>query len=80
VAVKRSLGKLKAPPDFAATLLAGGAHALAVTVEHVAAVERLPWHHRDPFDRILVAQTEIEQATLVSRDEVLGAYSVPVIW
>jgi PIN domain nuclease of toxin-antitoxin system len=80
VAVKRSLGKLNAPPDFAATLLSGGAHALAVTVEHAAAVERLPWHHRDPFDRILVAQAEIERATLVSRDEALGAYGVPVIW
>jgi PIN domain nuclease of toxin-antitoxin system len=80
VAVKRSLGKLAAPPDFAAALLAGGAHALAVTIDHAAAVERLPWHHRDPFDRILVAQAEIEQATLVSRDETLAAYGVPVIW
>jgi PIN domain nuclease of toxin-antitoxin system len=80
VAVKRSLGKLNAPPDFAAALLTGGAHALAITIEHAAAVERLPWHHRDPFDRILVAQAELEQATLVSRDEVLAAYGVPVIW
>ncbi len=80
VAVKRLLGTLKAPPDFAATMLAGGAQALAITVEHAAAVERLPWHHRDPFDRMLVAQAEIEDATLVSRDEALGAYGVPVVW
>jgi PIN domain nuclease of toxin-antitoxin system len=80
VAVKRSLGKVQAPPDFAATMLSGGAHGVPVTVEHAAAVERLPWHHRDPFDRILVAQAEIEQATLVSRDEALAAYGVPVIW
>jgi PIN domain nuclease of toxin-antitoxin system len=80
IAVKRSLGKLEAPPDFAATMLAGGAHALAVTVEHAAAVESLPWHHRDPFDRILVAQAEIEHATLVTRDEALTAYGVPVVW
>ena len=80
VAVKRSLGKLAAPPDFASALLAGGARALAVTIDHAAAVERLPWHHRDPFDRILVAQAEIEQATVVSRDERLASYGVPVVW
>ena len=61
-------------------MLAGGAQALPVTVDHAAAVERLPWHHRDPFDRILVAQAGIEGATLVSRDEALAAYGVPVIW
>lgn len=80
VAVKRSLGTLQAPPGFAATVLAGGAHALAVTVEHAEAVERLPWHHRDPFDRILVAQAGVESATLVSRNDALAAYGVPVIW
>ena len=80
VAVKRSLGKLAAPDDFAGTILSGGAHAVAVTTEHVAAVEHLPWHHRDPFDRILVAQAQIERATLVSGDEVLAAYGVPVVW
>ena len=80
VAVKRSLGQLNAPEDFAGTILSGGAHAVAVTTEHAAAVEHLPWHHRDPFDRILVAQAQIERATLVSGDEVLSAYGVPVVW
>jgi PIN domain nuclease of toxin-antitoxin system len=80
VAVKRSLGKLNAPEDFAGALLSGGAHAVPVTVDHAAAVEQLPWHHRDPFDRILVAQAQIERATLVSGDEALAAYGVPVVW
>jgi PIN domain nuclease of toxin-antitoxin system len=80
VAIKRSLGKLNAPADFAATMLSGGAQALAVTVDHVAAVEHLPWHHRDPFDRMLVAQTQVERATLVSGDATLAAYGVPVVW
>jgi PIN domain nuclease of toxin-antitoxin system len=80
VAVKRSLGKLAAPPDFAAAVLSGGAQALAVTLDHAAALEHLPWHHRDPFDRILVVQAQIERASLVSRDEALGAYGVPVVW
>ena len=60
VAVKRSLGKLDAPDKYLSLLLGGGAQALAVTIEHAVAVESLPWHHRDPFDRMLVAQAAVE--------------------
>jgi PIN domain nuclease of toxin-antitoxin system len=80
VAVKRSLGKLEAPEEFAPTLLGAGAHPLPITIDHAAAVEELPWHHRDPFDRMLVAQASIEGAALVSRDEAFGAYGVMVVW
>jgi PIN domain nuclease of toxin-antitoxin system len=80
IAVKRSLGKLKAPGDFAATMLSGGAHAVAITIAHAEAVEQLPWHHRDPFDRMLVAQAQVERAAIVSGDEELAAYEVPVVW
>ena len=80
VAIKRSLGKLDAPADFAGTLLDAGAHALAVTVDHAAAAEDLPWHHRDPFDRLLVAQATVERAAVVSGDEALRGYGVPVLW
>jgi PIN domain nuclease of toxin-antitoxin system len=40
----------------------------------------LPWHHRDPFDRLLVAQASIEGAAIVSGDETLASYGVPVLW
>ena len=80
VAIKRSLGKLEAPEDLAQTLVGGGAHPLPVGLDHAAAVERLPWHHRDPFDRLLVAQAIVERAPLVSADEALQAYGVRVIW
>jgi PIN domain nuclease of toxin-antitoxin system len=80
VAVKRSLGKLRAPEGFAEAMLSGGAQPLAVTIDHAAAVEHLPWHHRDPFDRVLVAQAQVERATLVSGDQELAAYGVPIIW
>jgi PIN domain nuclease of toxin-antitoxin system len=80
VAIKRSLGKLDTPDDFAPTLLRAGAQALAVTLEHAAVVERLPWHHRDPFDRLLVAQAEIERAALVSNDAALRPYGIALIW
>jgi PIN domain nuclease of toxin-antitoxin system len=80
IAIKRSLGKLRAPPDLVSTLVGAGARPLAVTFEHAAAVERLPWHHRDPFDRVLVAQAGIEGAAIVSGDAALRAYGVPIVW
>jgi PIN domain nuclease of toxin-antitoxin system len=80
VAIKRSLGKLDAPSDLGATLVGAGAVALPVTLEHAAAVGELPWHHRDPFDRLLVAQAKIERAAVVSRDPVFERYEAPVVW
>ncbi len=80
VAIKRSLGKLKAPGDLTQTLLDAGAQPLPVTLEHAAAVEALPWHHRDPFDRLLVSQALTEGAVLVSQDERLQPYGVSLIW
>jgi PIN domain nuclease of toxin-antitoxin system len=80
VAIKRSLGKLEAPDDFDSTLLHAGAQGLPVSLDHAAAVERLPWHHRDPFDRLLVAQASIEGAAIVTRDESLRPYGVTLIW
>ena len=80
VAIKRSLDKLDAPEDLVLTLLGAGAQPLPVTLDHAAAVERLPWHHRDPFDRMLVAQASIEAAAIVSADEALRAYGVTLVW
>jgi PIN domain nuclease of toxin-antitoxin system len=80
VAIKRCLGKLKAPPDLGPTLRAAGAQALPITLEHAAAVEHLPWHHRDPFDRMLVAQATVEKAAIVSGDAALRPYGVELIW
>lgn len=80
VAIKRSLGKLDAPRDLAATLLAAGVQALPVDVDHAEAVSELAWHHRDPFDRLLIAQARIEQAVLVSNDEAFRPYDVALVW
>ena len=80
IAIKRSLGKLEAPEDLAATLLAGGAEPLPIGLEHAAAVETLPWHHRDPFDRLLIAQAMVERAALVSHDAVFSTYDLRVVW
>lgn len=81
IAIKRGLGKLKVRPALIADLLsAGGASELAVRVAHATEVERLPLHHRDPFDRLLVAQARVEGAVLVSSDPALRQYDVPVSW
>jgi PIN domain nuclease of toxin-antitoxin system len=80
VAINRSLGKLKAPEGLAPTLVDAGAQPLSVTVAHAAAVEALPWVHRDPFDRLLVAQALTEDAAIVSRDAPLSQYGVTIVW
>lgn len=80
VAIKRSVGKLEAPGDLVPTLLGAGVQALAITLDHAAAAEQLPLHHRDPFDRVLVAQASLEGAVIVSRDEALRPYGVMLVW
>lgn len=80
VAIKQSLGKLDAPDGFAKLLMDGGAMPLSVSIEHAHAVRSLPWHHRDPFDRVLVAQAILEDAVIVSSDDRLRAYDVRVAW
>jgi PIN domain nuclease of toxin-antitoxin system len=80
VAIKRSLGKLEAPDGFASALLGAGARPLAIGLEHAERAAQLPWHHRDPFDRILVAQAQLEGAVIVSHDRTLADYGVPVAW
>jgi PIN domain nuclease of toxin-antitoxin system len=80
VAIKRSLGKLVVPEEYLSLLLGAGVQALPVSIDHAAAVEGLPWHHRDPFDRMLVAQASLEAAALVSGDDALRPYGVTLIW
>ena len=80
IAIKRSLGTLDAPSGLVETLTSAGAAPMAITLEHAATVERLPQHHRDPFDRLLVAQATVEGAAIVSADEELRSYDVPVVW
>jgi len=83
MAIKASLGKLKLPSPagkFAVDQCElNGFHLLPITLVHIAAVENLPFHHRDPFDRLLVVQAQHEGLTLVSRDPLLKVYGVSVI-
>jgi PIN domain nuclease of toxin-antitoxin system len=51
-----------------------------VSIEHAAAVEQLPPHHRDLFDRMLIAQAVLEGAAIVARDDAMRPYDVTIIW
>jgi PIN domain nuclease of toxin-antitoxin system len=84
MAIKVSVGKLKLgrqlDTNFRRCLDANGITILPVEFEHAAHVLGLPWYHRDPFDRLLVAQAVLEQLTLVSHDDQLDAYGIRRIW
>jgi len=78
------LGKLPLPQPPAQYVRqridAVGHRSIAIAVEHTLAVADLPPHHKDPFDRILVAQAQVEQPTLVTADDKITAYAVPILW
>jgi PIN domain nuclease of toxin-antitoxin system len=75
IATKVSLGRLEADPAAVRQALdPSGFEELAVTGEHAARVVQLPPHHRDPFDRLLVAQSLVEQLVLLTTDAQLAAY------
>lgn len=80
VAIKRRLGKLDAPDDLLPQLEGAGVELLAVSARHADLVASLPPHHRDPFDRLLVAQAMLESIGLVSEDKELRRYDVEIVW
>lgn len=79
LAVKHALGRLLAPDDLPERLHDLGFIELALGWEHARVAGELPMHHRDPFDRMLVAQAIVERLTIVTRDDMIGRYGVPVI-
>ena len=79
IAIKRGLGKLEAPVDLLDRLKKAGVELMSVTPEHADRVAALPDLHRDPFDRLLIAQADVEDATIVSTDEHVRAYGVRVL-
>ncbi|MEV4421164.1 type II toxin-antitoxin system VapC family toxin [Patulibacter sp. NPDC049589] len=80
IAIESSLGKLTVRPDFREHVASFDFAPLPVTDVHAWAVRDLPLHHRDPFDRLLVAQAQVEGATLVSAAPAMQRYDVPVLW
>jgi PIN domain nuclease of toxin-antitoxin system len=79
VAIKIGLGRLRPTRTVEEATRESGFLELPVTFRHAERVAALPAHHRDPFDRLLVAQAEVEALTVVTRDPVFGRYPVAVI-
>lgn len=84
MAIKIKLGKLKMPDPFGAYVLRqiqiNRLEILPIHAPHVLETMNLPPHHRDPFDRLLIAQARTEELTLISGDEALRAYEVKICW
>jgi PIN domain nuclease of toxin-antitoxin system len=84
IAIKVSTGALELQAPFTAiipgALEENEIHMLPVRPEHLHALIDLPYHHRDPFDRLLVAQARVEQAVLVTSDHAMRAYDVLRLW
>lgn len=85
MAIKISLGKLSLTEmDLARFITRSNADSqfelLDVSLKHLAVLKDLPWHHRDPFDRMLVAQAKEMGLTVVTRDPSFGLYGIDVLW
>jgi PIN domain nuclease of toxin-antitoxin system len=79
IAIKLSIGKLSLPGTLQAAVDGMGAEMLPITMVHIGRVQTLPFHHRDPFDRMMIAQAIEEGLTIVTRDRVFQSYGVPVL-
>ena len=79
IAAKKAIGKLRAPCDLAEQIAEQAMIELPVTVRHGLAVVQLPLHHRDPFDRLLIAQARCEGLTIITGDRAFTAYDVPIM-
>jgi PIN domain nuclease of toxin-antitoxin system len=83
MSIKSSLGRLTLPApadEYIADKVRQGLQVLSVDWPHAAAVERLPFHHRDPFDRLIVAQALADRLAIVTKDAIFGEYGVHVVW
>ena len=84
IAIKVSIGKLDLGEPYRAFMHREIARnhfdLLPVSVDHAAAISVLPFHHRDPFDRMLIAQAMVEQVSIISGDRAFDAYPITRLW
>jgi PIN domain nuclease of toxin-antitoxin system len=80
VALKRIHFAAPVAEYLPAKLESEGIESLSITTAHASAVESLPLHHHDPFDRLLIAQARIEDVALISADKIIKRYDLEVIW
>ena len=84
IAIKVSLGKLDIPSPFQdfieEQLIKNDIDLLPIKIAHTAIVARLPFHHRDPFDRLIIAQSLAESLAIIGTDAVFDQYGVKRLW
>ena len=78
ISIRKALGKLAAPDDLEQEILACDFTPLPISVSHAMTAGQLPRHHDDPFDRMLIAQAQVEQMVVVTRDKRFGDYDIAV--
>lgn len=79
IRIKQALGKLVIAPNFYDVLKDEGFEMLSITPDHAYAVGELPMHHRDPFDRMIIAQARLEGLTIATQDAIFKRYAVSVL-
>ncbi|AUB39983.1 PIN domain nuclease, a component of toxin-antitoxin system [Nostoc flagelliforme CCNUN1] len=84
MAIKHSIGKLNFGLAFnefiEQQIIRNGIELLPITIDHITVVATLPLHHRDPFDRILIAQSVVENIPLLSADKIFDLYPIRRVW
>ena len=80
IAIKRALGKLQFLEDFEEVVRTEGFSLLPIGYQHLRQLETLPQHHRDPFDRLLIAQAVAEGIPIATADHRFAAYNVQIVW
>ena len=80
IAIKTAIGKLEAPESLWSEIHARGLRELPLRYVHGERLRALPLHHSDPFDRLLIAQAEEENLTIITHDKKFAAYEAKVLW
>lgn len=79
IAIKKAIGKLESPDNLEEALKVNKFEPLAILFRHVVLAGELPLHHKDPFDRLLIAQANHEELTLITHDKIFTHYLVPLL-
>jgi PIN domain nuclease of toxin-antitoxin system len=79
IRIKQALGKLEIAPNFYRVIKNQGFELLSITADHAYASGELPMHHRDPFDRMIIAQAKLEGLKVVTHDIIFKKYDIPVL-
>ena len=78
--IKASLGKLALPDDLETMAISQGFSVLSISFTHLRRFAALPWHHKDPFDRMMIAQSLAEGIPIATADRRFAAYGVQIVW